>query len=243
MPLVFSLQGRLYLDPGAAILDSFSVARRFNAWMADTVRPYAGKRVLEIGAGMGNMSSQLAPGRDRYVATDLDIEHLARLSARLRHLGHLETGIADLSERGSYGRYRGQLDTVVCLNVLEHIEDDGAGLWNMHDVLAPGGRAIVLVPCGQELFGSLDEVLGHFRRYSAAELRGKMEAAGFEVERVLEFNRVSRPGWFLNARVIRRTGISKGQLRIFDRTVWFWRWADRWLPWGPTSVIGIGRKK
>lgn len=139
--------------------------------------------------------------------------------------------------------FREQLDTVVCLNVLEHVEDDLAGLRSMHSVLKPGGRAIVLVPCGQEIFGTLDTALGHFRRYSREDLKEKMERIGFDVDNVLEFNRISRPAWFVSGRLMKRTALNPGQLRLFDKLVWLWRLIDRMLPWGPTSVIGIGLKK
>ena len=96
------------------------------------------------------------------------------------------------------------MDTVVCLNVLEHVEDDHGGLRNMYTALKPGGRAIVLVPHGQEIFGTLDVALGHYRRYSHEELRGKMEQAGFRVDRILDFNRISRPAWYFTGRVLKR---------------------------------------
>jgi SAM-dependent methyltransferase len=131
---------------------------------------------------------------------------------------------------------------VVCLNVLEHVEDDLLGLRNINKALRRGGRAIVLVPHGQEIFGTLDEVLGHFRRYSHDELRKKMEYTGFRVERILEFNRVSRPAWYVSGRLLKRKTLGATQLKLFDRTVWFWRTADRWLPWNPTSIIGIAEK-
>ena len=134
----------------------------------------------------------------------------------------------------------GAVDSVVCLNVLEHVEDEMAGLRNIYAALRPGGRAIVLVPHGQEIYGSLDTALGHFRRYSREELQRKMEQAGFRVERILEFNRISRPAWYVNGRLLKRKTISRFQLRIFDSLVWLWRRIDRVLPWPPTSIIAIG---
>ena len=134
------------------------------------------------------------------------------------------------------------MDTVVCLNVLEHVEDETAGLRNIHTALQPGGRAIVLVPHGQEIFGSLDTALGHFRRYTREELRQKMEQAGFRVERILDFNRISRPAWYVTGRLLKRKTISRFQLYVFDRLVWLWRRIDRHLPWPPTSIIAIAVK-
>jgi glycosyltransferase involved in cell wall biosynthesis len=237
-----SLSGDIYVDKDKGILDAFSSAPNFNRWMADTIRPYIGKYVLEIGAGIGNLSRILMGGRKRYVATDLDAEHLERLRARLSTRPHLETAILDAARAEDGLPFRGQMDTVVCLNVVEHIEDDLGALRNIHAALVEGGRAIILVPEGQSIYCSLDEELGHFRRYSEDQLRGRMVQAGFKVEAMLRFNRVSRPGWWLNGKILNRRSISRGQLKNFDRLVWLLRRIDRHLPWPPTSIIAIGRK-
>src|SRR5437773_1255869 len=134
------------------------------------------------------------------------------------------------------------MDSVVCLNVLEHVEDDMQGLRNIHSVLRPGGRAIILVPHGQEIFGTLDVALGHYRRYSHEELKEKMERAGFRVERILDFNRISRPPWYVSGRILKRTTLGSGQMKLFDRFVWLWRSIDAHLPWPPTSIIAIAEK-
>ncbi len=232
----------LYNDRDAEILDAFSVTPRFNRWMADTIRPYTGRRVLEIGAGMGNLTKQLARRRERYVASDIDREHLRRLEKRLRHHVNLETALCDLSQAADFEPFHEAVDTVICLNVLEHIEDDLGALHNIRGALTAGGRAVILVPEGQSVYGKLDEVLGHFRRYSHEQLRGRLEEAGFAVERIIDFNRVSRPAWYMSGRVFRRDRISRLQLHIFDRLVWLWRRADNWIPWKPTSIIAIARK-
>ena len=134
------------------------------------------------------------------------------------------------------------VDTVVCLNVVEHVEDDTLALRNIYSVLRQNGKAIILVPQGQSIYGTLDAVLGHCRRYSEAELHLKMEQAGFCVERILHFNRITRPGWYLNGRILKRTTFSRVQLFFFDRLVWLWRRIDDLLPWQPVSLIAIGSK-
>jgi glycosyltransferase involved in cell wall biosynthesis len=232
----------LYKDSGPEILHTLSTAPRFNRWMADTIRPYVGERVLEIGAGIGNLTHPIIPHKKIYFATDIDQEHMARLQTRFQHRPNIRIRHCNLVEPASFDEFAGQLDSVVCLNVLEHVEDDHLGLCNIHKALRPGGRAIVLVPHGQEIFGTLDEVLGHYRRYSHDELRTKMERAGFRVERILEFNRISRPAWYISGRILKRRTLGGVQLHLFDRTVWFWRTADRYLPWNPTSIIGIAEK-
>jgi glycosyltransferase involved in cell wall biosynthesis len=232
----------IYTDPGAAILDSLAGTNRFNKWMSDTIRPFLGKRVLELGSGIGNMTQHLSRGRKLYVATDLDDEHLARLRVRFRGRPNLEVGKCDLCDPEDFKALKGRFDTVVCLNVVEHIDNDLRGLQNIYSALEPGGRAIILVPQDQAVYGTLDKVLGHYRRYSAAELRGRMQQAGFRVEQILEFNRVTRPGWYVNGRILKREHFSRFQLRVFDSLVPLWRKIDSKLLWPGTSIIAVGVK-
>lgn len=238
----YAATGDLYKDSGARTLHALTAAPRFNQWMADTIRPWVGKRVLEIGSGIGNLTSVLIQGRDDYMATDVNPEHMGRLRQRLMHRTNLRQKYCDLTAAKDFASFQGQMDTVICLNVLEHVEDDHGGLANIFSALAPGGHAIVLVPEGQSVYGAIDEALGHVRRYSEEELSSKMKQAGFHLEHMLKFNRVSRPAWFVSGRIIKRDSLDWNQMRIYDRMVWLWRIIDRWLPWKPTSIIAIGRK-
>jgi glycosyltransferase involved in cell wall biosynthesis len=231
----------IYLDGGAKILDSLAGTKRFNRWMADTVRPWLGSRVLELGAGIGNMSQHLSRGRKTYVASDIDEEHMARLRVRFRGRPNLEVCKCDLCDSTDFKPLLGGFDSVVCLNVVEHVKDDLGALRNIFSALKPGGRAIILVPQDQKAYGTLDEVLGHYRRYSEAQLRARMEEAGFEVERMLHFNRVTRPGWRFNGQVLKRRSFSRFQLRVFDTLVPLWRRIDRFFPWPAVSVIAVGK--
>jgi SAM-dependent methyltransferase len=211
--------------------------------MADTIRPWVGARVIEIGSGIGNLSRHLAARRQLYIASDIDPEHLARLRVRFQNRPNVKLLHCDLSAPADFAALAAQADTVICLNVLEHIQDDATGLANISSALVPGGVAIVLVPQDQAIYGTLDEELGHYRRYSEAELRTRMEAAGLTVERVLHFNRITRPGWWFTGRVLKRRSSSRIMLWFFDRLVWLWRRIDRALPWPAVSVIGIARKR
>jgi SAM-dependent methyltransferase len=232
----------LYTDPGAVILDSLAATAHFNKWMADTIRPWLGTSILELGAGIGNLTQHLSRSRKMYVATDIDDEHLARLRVRFQNRPNLHFTRCDLRDASDFSPLRSGFDTVVCLNVLEHIESDLDGLRNIHSALKPGGRAIVLVPQGQSIYGTLDRVLGHYRRYSAEELRARMEQVGFHVERILEFNRITRPGWYFNGRILRRQDFGAIQLRFFDLLVPLWKRIDTALPWPPVSLIAIGTR-
>jgi SAM-dependent methyltransferase len=238
----YGLQRDIYLDPGARILDALAKTPHFNRWMADTIRPYAGRKVLEIGAGIGNLTNHLSSKRDRYIATDIEEEHLGRLRVRFQSRPNISIRRCDLQEPQDFAELRECADTVICLNVLEHVPDEQTSLDNIMEALIPGGRAIILVPQGQGVYGTLDEVLGHYRRYSEKELRSRMESAGFEVEQVLHFNRITLPGWFVNGRILKRRYFSRFQLWLFDHMVWLWRILDRLLPWPAVSIIAVGRR-
>jgi glycosyltransferase involved in cell wall biosynthesis len=234
--------GELYTDPGLEILDALSFAPHFNLWMAETISPFLGERILEIGAGTGNLTRPLSNRKKYYAATDIGLEHLEALRNRFAHRANLEVRECDVQASDQVSHFAGRIDTVVCLNVLEHVADPGAAARNIYNALPAGGRAIILVPQGQELFGTLDAVLGHFLRYSKDQLRQRLESAGFEVEQILEFNRVSRPGWYVTGKILKRNTLARLPLRVFDKLVWLWRKIDSKLPWGAVSIIAVARK-
>jgi glycosyltransferase involved in cell wall biosynthesis len=227
---------------GSKILVRMSSVPKFNRWMADTVRPFLGARVLEIGAGIGNMTRQLCP-RDRYTATDINPHYLDYLQRGFEGRPYLDVRKLDLTQAADFAPLAGACDTVVCLNVLEHLADEDAALANIRSALQPGGRAVILVPQGPALHGTLDEALGHVRRYTRATLRAALERNGFDVAELFDFNRVTTPGWWWNGKVLRRRHFSRVQLKLLNLNVWWIRRLDRFLPWSGTSLIAVARRR
>jgi SAM-dependent methyltransferase len=197
--------------------------------------------VLEIGAGIGNITTELLP-RDHYLATDINPHYLAYLNNLALGKPYLRVTRIDLEEEAAFASWQGQFDTVVCLNVLEHVRDPLAALRHMRSVLAPGGRVVLYVPQGPALYSSLDEVLGHRCRYRKQELAEELRQTGFELEAMREFNRVSVPGWWLNGRVLRRREFGRLQLKVFNVMVPLLRHLDRLLPWRGLGLIAIARR-
>ena len=227
------------MDAGTRMLVQMSGARRFNRWMADTISPYIAGTVFEAGAGIGNLTEFLFHPGSPYIAAELEDENLALLRERFGSNDGLIIAKCDLMQARDLEAFRGRVDTVVCLNVLEHIQDDVLALQNLRVCLRCGGRAVILVPHGASAYGSLDRVLGHFRRYSSQQLEIALQRAGFHVERMIKFNRATYPGWIFNSRLLKRKALSGTQLALFDLLVPFWRRIDRFLPWPPTSLIAI----
>jgi glycosyltransferase involved in cell wall biosynthesis len=233
----------LYTDDpwGGAILHNLERARRFNRWMADAIRPYLGARVLEIGAGIGNLTHWLLP-RERYVASDLTPQYLHYLRNGAVGKPYLVVARVDLEDPASFASLQGQFDCVVCLNVLEHVRDPIQSLRNMHGALLPGGRLVLYVPQGQDLYSTLDEALAHRVRYDRRMLGDELGRAGFALERCEHFNRASVPAWWLNGKVLRRRNFSRLQLKGFDWMVPLLRRFDRWIPWRGLGLIAVARK-
>jgi len=223
---------------GADILTSLSEAPRFNRWMADVIRPHIGEAVLEIGAGIGNLTFQMLP-RERYVATDINLDYLRLLKNRAHGRPYLRVERLDLLDNEAFEQLKGQFDTVICLNVLEHVSDEAGALANIFRVLRPGGRAIVLVPRGQWLYSSLDEVLGHVKRYTEQEVLEAMRGAGFDVVTMEKFNRIGTPGWFINGKVFHRRAFPRVQMKALNVLVPAIRPIDRFLPWPALSLVAI----
>jgi len=240
--LRFWLMDDLYNERyGHAILYGLSTTHRFTRWIAERIRPWVQASVLEIGAGLGNITCRFLP-RDKYVVSDVDSLHVRFLRSRFAHHPYVEVRAVRVEESGDFVDLAAQFDTVLCVNVLEHVERDEQALGNMYRALKHGGRVVLLVPRGQWLYGTLDEVLGHCRRYSAAELHEKCLRAGFAIERTFTLNRVGVLAWFLNGKILRRRRFGKVQLKIFDMLMWLWRSVDAVLPWPGVSLVVVARK-
>jgi glycosyltransferase involved in cell wall biosynthesis len=226
---------------GGEILGRLRRAPSLTKWMGDTIRPYVGERVLEVGAGIGNLTINLAP-RTIYWATDINPHYLARLQSLSDSRPYLTVVYIDATNRDSFPS--GQLfDTVVCLNVVEHLEDDITALRNIRDSLDEDGRAIILVPQGPWLYGKLDEVLGHYRRYTKEQLVSIGERAGLRAEKVVSFNRIGTLGWWFNGKILRKSTLGYWQVKILNLFLPVIRHFDKWLPFPSLSIIAIFRKE
>ncbi len=227
-------------EVGAVTLERMATAPAFNRWMYDRLRPWIGQRVLEVGSGIGNMS-QFFSDRERVVLTDTEPWYREQLRARFGGRSHVTVAELVLPD-GARALGGETFDTVVCLNVLEHIEDDRGSLATMRRLLAPSGHLVLLVPALPFLYGSLDAALGHYRRYTPRLLRERYREAGLAVRHLEYFNLAGVPGWWFTGRVLRRPLIPTGAPKAYDRLVPLFR-LERLLPWRlGQSLIAIGQR-
>lgn len=238
--LRFGLSDDLYKadEYGSQILARLARAPRFNAWMADVIRPFLGVRVLEIGSAVGNLTRSLMP-RSRYAVTDVNPLYIQTLNNLVADRPYLSAAYCDVTELSSFSATAEGYDTAVCLNVIEHVADDRAALENIKAVLAPGGRALILVPQGPGNFGTLDRALGHRRRYTRQSLERLAADCGLEIRALIEFNRLGTIAWFINGKWLRRRSFGLFQVWALNLLTPLMRAIDRALPIAPLSLIAV----
>lgn len=228
----------------ASDLEVMAHATNYRDWMYRRVGPFIGRRVLEVGAGIGNFT-QLLLDRELVVPTDISRVCLSRLEERIGGRLRAQPKLLDLGDPSDDDWAAYGFDTIVCMNVLEHVADDVRALRFMHSTLAAGGRAVVLVPAFMFLYGMVDRAIGHHRRYTRKDLLPRLREAGFEVEQAFYMNVIGMAGWFWNNRIRRITEEDPSQIGLFDNYIAPWaERVERALPppFG-LSLIAIGRKQ
>jgi SAM-dependent methyltransferase len=192
-------------------------APNYNAWLGKRLRSHLGKRVLEVGAGIGTITREILPNCELVIALEAEELYATRLDEAFRDDPRVRTLHSKVEDTDWAGLATEGLDSVLLSNVLEHIEDDASALRNFRTALPRDGTLVILVPALPFLFGTLDKAVGHHRRYMPASLRRVIEENGFRIERLEWMNVLGIPGWLLNGRILRRRVIPAGQLRAYDR--------------------------
>ena len=223
----------------SAWLASLGSADAYNRWILSSVKAHVRGRILEIGCGTGTFTMHLAALADHVTAVDIDPAFVAKARDITGAQANVDIEQADASI--SYWRER--FETVIALEVIEHIEDDRTVLTNLFRALVPGGRLILKVPAGPSLYGEIDRAVGHHRRYRYTDLANRVRQAGFGEIAVWHFNSLGAVGWWLNGKLLRRSHPPTDQVRAFDALVPVLRWVeDRWRPPIGLSLFAIASK-
>ncbi len=218
-------------------------AEAYHAWLFDQIRFFIQGDILEVGCGIGNLTGFLL-GYGRVWASDIDGDYLKVVEEKYgSHPNFISTLHWDI-RTNPLSLFHRTFDTVVCSNVLEHIEDDLIVLHHFYQVLSKGGRLVLLVPALKWLYNTLDQHLGHVRRYTKKEMATKMKQSGFQLYHLTYFNPFGILGWFINGSLFRRRLLPKHQIGLFNRFVFLFRLLETFSPrWMGQSLIAIGEKR
>ncbi|MBF0299212.1 MAG: glycosyltransferase [Oligoflexia bacterium] len=224
-------------------LSRLARAYRFNKWVSEKMRPYIGNNVLEIGAGIGNLTKNIVP-RNTYFATDINLSHIRSLEKFSEDKPYMSIINLNLENPTDFLKLSQKVDTVLCANVLEHIEDDRMGLKNINNALNDNGRAILFVPRGKWLYGQYDKSLGHKKRYSKEELYSLAEKSNFTVEKIIPFNRLGPVAWYVNSKLLRRKTFGLLQIYALNFLTPILKRVDPLIPFLPSlNYIAILKKE
>lgn len=196
-------------------LELFAKALNWKAYWASHIRPYIGKRVLDVGAGIGTNLDQLWSDGAQWTCLEPDPNLVSDLRLKADALGESVTVITgtlqDLSEEPEF-------DTIIYIDVLEHIEHDRAELVRAAKKLVPGGHLVVLSPAFQFLYSPFDDAVGHFRRYTRQSLRA-VEPQGLYLEHMQYLDCVGALASTANKLLLRSTQPKPGQIALWDHAM------------------------
>lgn len=191
-------------------LESMGQAVWYNNWTLKKFNRYLFGDILEVGCGIGNFTDLLVK-YGKVCAIDINQEYITKT----RQNKKINVGFGDI-ETGKYFFKNKRFNSIVCLNVLEHIKDDNSALNNLFALLKPGGKLILLVPSHQFLYGSIDSAIGHFRRYSKNKLTTMLKKAGFEIIFSKRLNFLGAIGWYIFGRIFKNNAVKPGNIKIFN---------------------------
>jgi len=220
-------------QPGLETLELFANAPHFNQWLYENISHYCQGSILEIGSGIGNISKLLLQQNGSITLSDLRIEYCEQLRLHfgqyknLLDILRIDLSLPDFAN--IYPKLLQQFDTVIALNVIEHIEDDKLVINNCKKLLKPGGRIIILVPAFFKLYNSFDEELGHFRRYDKKSLATLLQSQQLKIINIEYFNCAGILGWWFTGSVLKRKIIPRNQLDIYEKMVPLFRFFDKLL--------------
>lgn len=197
---------------GKDTLESMSQAVWYNQWTLKKFKSFLNGEILEIGCGIGNFTKSLTK-YGKVWAIDIDPQGIEKTREVVN--GRVRIGFGDLETNKFFFGNR-KFDTIVCLNVLEHIKDDLKALKNLNKLLRPGGFLILLVPLHQFLYGQIDRSIGHFRRYSKSELNEILKKVGFKIIKSKRLNFLGGIGWFITGKILKENQVKEEKIKIFN---------------------------
>ncbi|MFH1641352.1 MAG: glycosyltransferase [Nanoarchaeota archaeon] len=239
--LKFWLIDDLYKDEDKNILLAMSNTHHFNKWLASLLRPYLGNKVLEVGAGTGTMTLEFLPA-EHYTCSDNDPFNVMTLKNMFMNRPNVDVLQLDIENKKEILNLSMHYDTILCINVLEHLQNDNQSLKNINELLIEGGKLILVIPNCPYSYNSLDKTLGHEKRYKVQDIKNLLNMSGFKIKYLKTLNKIGMLGWFINGSLLKRTRFSKIELKIYDCFVWFWKLVDPFLPWPGQSIIAVGEK-
>jgi SAM-dependent methyltransferase len=202
-------------------LEAMACATNYHDWIMGIFKPFLGRRIVEVGAGIGSFSELFL--KDSIESLSLiepsqNMHHI--LCERMRKLSavaqiNIYNGL--FTEVAREIRINQRPDSIVYVNVLEHIADDESELRSVHETLAPQGRMFIFVPAFQWLFGKFDHHVGHYRRYTTGQLEEYCIRAGFKVLELRYLDLLGIFPWWLKYCLLESSSMESRLVHVYDK--------------------------
>jgi len=214
-----------YSTVGSKNLEILNENQNFTDWMYEEIKPFISGDILEVGSGIGTYSKKLLKDfkKQNIILSDIDNQFIVLLKKKYSKK-NIKIIKLDLEKNNNV---REKVDTIIALNVLEHIKNDTAALQNIYDCLKPKGRAIILVPAHKNLYNCIDKAVGHYRRYTKKELIQKIKKTKLKIKYIQYFNFISIFGWYLNGTIFKKSIIDKNAIKIFNWGIPLFKFIDK----------------
>lgn len=232
---------------GAQTLEVIAAADKFNKWMYDEIRPYLQGEVLEIGCGIGNISTFVLKDGFSTTLSDYNNHYTTLIEKKFAHYSNLKNilciDLQDASFKQNYQSYSQSFDSIFLLNVIEHLAFDNEAIINCKFLLKPGGNLILLAPSYQWLYCKFDKNLGHYRRYTKSSLAFLFASNNMNTLIKKHFNMAGIMGWLLYGKLLQQQQLKAGNMRLFNQLVPLFKLIDICsFRLAGLSVIVVGKK-
>lgn len=202
-------------------LEIASDAENFNNWMFEEVSSKLKGEILEVGSGIGTFSEKIIRNfpKSEITLTDISQEYIHQLRNRFKEknitIQKLDLNVVEHYEKIGFEKF----DSIIALNVLEHVKNDEFALEQLYKMLRKGGNLILLIPCHKFLYNVIDSSIGHYRRYTKKDLEKKISKTKFKLEKIFYFNMIGILGWYVNGNICKKTNVNDTAFKIFDKFI------------------------
>ncbi|MDO8428755.1 MAG: class I SAM-dependent methyltransferase [Candidatus Diapherotrites archaeon] len=206
-------------------LEIFENTEKFTNLIYQEIKPFLQGNILEIGSGIGSYSKKIAKDfpQNQILLSEIDPKYIQTLKALFKTKPNINRIKLDLNSEKDFQMLSNQFDSAFALNVLEHVEDDLSALHNVYSVLKKNGTFILLVPCHKFLFNTLDQAVGHYRRYTKKDLIEKIHKTDFKIEKIFHTNVPGIIGWYITGNILKKHSLNKKAMKLFDQLVPFFQ--------------------
>jgi SAM-dependent methyltransferase len=220
-------EDKIFHYSGHENLEIVSQNSRFNNWIYKEILPGLKGDILEVGSGIGTFSQKILRDvqHSHITLTDISLPYIKKLEERFsksnsNNANNISTYKLDLNCKADYEEIGYEkFDSIIAINVLEHVEDDIFALQELYKMLKSEGILIILVPCHKFLYNVIDTNVGHVRRYTKKDLEFKIRKTRFSIERMFYFNILGIIGWYINGNIAKNPKINSSASKLFDRIV------------------------